>query len=74
MWIIVAIMIVLFWLVNYLGVENKTFYSYVELFALLSIPILLLYNGDKGQANNKWLFYIFYPAHILIIYLISLLL
>lgn len=32
-----------------------------------ALPFILLYNGQKGK-NFKWLFYIFYPAHI---YLLS---
>lgn len=41
-------------------------------FVYLSIPLILLYNGQRGK-QNKWLFYIFYPGHLLIIYfLISL--
>lgn len=36
--------------------------------ALAIIPIHF-YNGKKGP-SAKWLFYIFYPAHLLIIYLI----
>lgn len=37
--------------------------------ALAAIPILL-YNGKPGR-KSKWFFYIFYPAHIYILYLIS---
>lgn len=32
-----------------------------------SIPLLLLYNNKKGTLN-KWLFYGFYPGHLLLIY------
>ena len=39
--------------------------------ALSCIPIFL-YNGKKGK-GIKWLFYIFYPGHMLIIYLIKIL-
>ena len=38
-------------------------------YALLSIPILLLYNGKKGY-NLKYFFYAFYPAHLLILIII----
>ena len=40
---------------------------------LLSIPILLLYNGKRGRLNLKYLFYIVYPLHIVVIYYISIL-
>lgn len=40
--------------------------------AVASIPILL-YNGERGyQCQSKWFFYAFYPAHLLVLYLIKL--
>ncbi|MDD6794921.1 MAG: TraX family protein [Clostridiaceae bacterium] len=41
----------------------------------LVIPLLLMYNGKKGNNNefHKWTFYIFYPLHLLLIGLIKLL-
>lgn len=41
-------------------------------FSLLCIPLILLYNGNRGRLNLKYLFYIFYPAHIAVLYLISI--
>lgn len=38
--------------------------------ALAFLPIWF-YNGKRGQ-QNKWVFYIFYPAHLLFIYIIRL--
>ena len=46
----------------------------IQWFSLLSIPILVLYNQKRGKYNIKPLFYIFYPAHLVVIYLISLVL
>lgn len=40
---------------------------------LLAIPILWLYNGERGTVNLKYLFYIFYPLHLGILEGISLL-
>ena len=42
--------------------------------SLLSVPILALYNKKRGKYNIKPLFYIFYPAHLVVIYFISLVL
>jgi hypothetical protein len=41
------------------------------LLILAAIPILL-YSGEKGR-SSKWLFYIFYPAHIYVLYIIAVL-
>lgn len=41
---------------------------------LATVPLLLLYNGKRGTWKMKYLFYIYYPAHLVIIYGISLLL
>lgn len=43
-------------------------------FALFAIPLLCLYNGKRGKHKLKYFFYIFYPAHLVILYLIQLLL
>lgn len=36
-------------------------------YSLLAIPLLLLYNGQKGKRNMKYFFYIFYPAHLVLL-------
>lgn len=38
-----------------------------------AVLLLAAYNGQKGRANMKYLFYIYYPAHLAGIYLISIL-
>lgn len=43
-------------------------------FALLSIPLLALYSGERGKLKMKYLFYVFYPLHLVIIYGIMFLL
>ena len=42
-------------------------------FGLLGFLPIFLYNGKKGR-GLKWLFYVFYPGHLLLIYLIRILL
>ena len=43
-----------------------------QLGIFLVIPLLQFYNGESGRktAVNKWVFYIFYPIHLIVIWLI----
>lgn len=41
---------------------------------IFALPLLFLYNGKRGKANLKYVFYIFYPSHLAIIYFIQMLL
>ena len=45
----------------------------IQYYALLSIPLLLLYSGKRGKRKMKYFFYIFYPLHLVIIYGIAML-
>ena len=44
----------------------------IQFTSIIGIVLLFFYNGGKGNLNLKYLFYTFYPAHLLIIYLIRL--
>ena len=48
--------------------------NYSQWYALLSLPLLALYNGKKGKMKLKYLFYLYYPLHLVAIYAISMLL
>ena len=45
----------------------------VQWFSLISVLILATYNGKRGKLKLKYLFYVYYPLHISVIYLISML-
>ena len=42
-------------------------YSKIQYFCLLSLPLLMLYSGKRGKYRMKYFFYVFYPAHLLLI-------
>ena len=53
-------------------------YGLIQMFVVLAIPILKIYNGERGKNrawNNlmKWLFYIYYPLHLFIIGFVKML-
>ena len=41
--------------------------------SLATVPLMALYNGKRGKRKLKFLFYIYYPAHLVVIYFLSLL-
>ncbi len=52
--------------------NSNRYYQIFQIGVLLAIPLLAQYNGKPGgKKNSKWLFYVFYPLHLLIIGLIK---
>lgn len=51
----------------------------VQIFSLLALPLIFLYNGKKGKwpignPKEKWVqygFYLFYPAHLTLLWLVA---
>ena len=39
----------------------------IQIWSLLALPLLLLYNGSRGKWKLKYFFYIFYPTHLVVI-------
>lgn len=39
----------------------------IQFYCLLSVPFILFYNGKSGTKKLKYLFYIFYPLHLVLI-------
>lgn len=58
------------WTVAYAAVYFffiDTVYAFVQLFTCLTIPLLQLYNGQRGQWRGMGkLFYAYYPVHLLL--------
>lgn len=50
--------------------------SVIELFAIFALPVIFMYNGEKGKNTKKlkFLFYIFYPLQHFILYLTAMVL
>ena len=39
----------------------------IQIFAVAALPLLWLYNGRPGAKGWRWAFYVFYPAHLLVL-------
>lgn len=46
---------------------------WIQYIALLTLPLLALYNGQRGNWKMKYLFYLYYPVHLAVLHLISML-
>lgn len=66
---ILAVLVLTVWVVYS---PFKVLFNSAEFFSLPAVIIILLYNGEKGFRLNKYFFYGFYPAHLLILGLVSL--
>ena len=64
--------VLLLCILNNIFMYGSNMLSLITFVSLLSIVLLCFYNGNKGKLNLKWFFYIFYPAHLFVIYIITL--
>lgn len=65
------IWVVIYATISFLFVDRL--YGVIQLFVVLVYPVLKLYNGEKGNASwMKWIFYIYYPAHLIIVGILRL--
>ncbi|MBP3313622.1 MAG: hypothetical protein J6K84_03075 [Oscillospiraceae bacterium] len=46
----------------------------LQIWSLVALPLLFLYSGKRGKRPMKYFFYIFYPAHVGILALLSMVL
>lgn len=50
-------------------------YGVLQMFTVLSIPVMANYNGERGSWKGmKWLFYVYYPANLIVIGILRILL
>jgi len=54
-----------------LCIYNAYFGGTLQMLSLLTVPLIAMYNGKSGKVRLKYFFYIFYPAHLVILYLID---
>ncbi len=59
------------WLAGMLVLLLLGLINSAEWYAAVGIFLIICYNGKKGS-SPKWLFYVFYPAHLMLYYLIRL--
>ena len=44
----------------------------IQWYSLLALPLLALYSGQRGKWKMKWLFYLYYPAHLVVLYALTM--
>lgn len=45
----------------------------IQYYSLISVLLVMFYNGERGKLNLKWFFYGFYPVHLAVLWGISML-
>lgn len=68
-----ALGIILLMVTKNIILSGLSIWSTMQIYSLISLGLLMLYNNEKGKYNLKHFFYLFYPTHFYII-LITLLL
>ena len=43
----------------------------LQWWAMLTVPLIALYNGQRGKYRLGWVYYLYYPLHLVVIYAIG---
>ena len=62
-WVLITIVL------SKLSIHDLMF-KYIEWMEIFAAPLMLCYNGQRGN-GSKYLFYVFYPTHIYLLYALS---
>ncbi len=69
---VMMIWVLLYAVVSFFFVSK--IYGIIEVFVILAYPLMKQYNGQKGKAAwLKWFFYLYYPAHLVLVGIIRIL-
>lgn len=58
-------------LMTTISITNLTVMN-LQLYSLLALIPIMLYNGERGYKFNKYFFYAFYPLHLVLLYVVKL--
>ena len=50
---------------------SRGLFENIQSLSLFALPLLALYNGTPGRKGLKYGFYIFYPAHLVVLWVIA---
>ena len=55
------------------GFFHDRFPQWFQLGIFLTIPLLIIYNNRSGKKSvfTKWFFYVFYPGHLILLYILK---
>lgn len=56
--------------ISFINTGAATFVHSIQIYSLCSLPIVALYNNERGR-KAKSFFYIFYPVHLIVLYIID---
>lgn len=67
-------MIITYIVVYFFAIDKV--YAFLQFGIILAIPLLFTYNGERGKYVKlnkfmKWFFYVYYPLHLLLIFIFS---